>query len=574
MALATVHTWEGPLEAGSVRVSSASRMQEGWSRTARIHLHATTWESTAAVKWCLRAPHLLDGCGRLFPPVWAGFIAVPPKLERSPKSCSIDRGWISATPYLRARRQGMLEASHRRLEFYLPNWIRAASVALKDRTPSFRRGPERGLLRVLACAVSLAAATTGISSQPASAAGATFYVDCSQGNNSRSGRSPDLAWRTMTKANGAALQPGDSLLFKRGCRWQGPLNARWNGSASAPITIASYGKGALPKIENARDNIWVTGSYLVFSRLITRADPPGYDPACGNQPTGWVVGWRFLSGSHHNVVRNSKAQHLYMGVFIASGSHDNVIRNNTFTDNNVADAVNSVSGGMAVVVHGDANEIAYNHISGSDSCSQRYQRDGSAIEIFGGQNNNIHHNRAIDNNTFVELGQSRTANNTIAYNVVTSSLRISTFLVARGAQDTSWGPTTNTRAYNNSVYLSGAESFGVVCGGGCGASILTFRNNIVWSYDKIAWVDGSWAESNNVWWSPGGPRIWFTLNPTSVAADPRFVNPQAGKLRTGIGSPAIDAGTRESIDHGYNVDFGLQSVPKGGAVDIGAYETR
>jgi hypothetical protein len=379
----------------------------------------------------------------------------------------------------------------------------------------------------------------------------------------------------MGKANAAPLQPGDSLLFRRGCRWTGPLNARWNGLPGAPIVIDAFGKGKLPKIENARENIFVTGSYLVFKHLMTRADPSGFDSSCGDQqPVGLTVGWRLASGSSHNLISNSKARGLYAGVFIDSGSHDNAVLRNTFTDNNVTSGVGSEAAGAAVVIYGDNNEIGHNLISGSDSCSLRYGRDGSAVEIFGGRNNNIHHNRAIDNNTFVELGNSRTANNTIAYNVVTSSLKISTFLVARGAQDVHWGPTLNTRAYNNSVYLSGEEAFGVVCGWGCDASILTFKNNIVWSRDRVGWVDAAWAESNNVWWSPGGPKIWFSMSPSSKAADPRFVDPQRGKLGIGSSSPAVDAGTAESLQRGYSTDFRGSLVPQGGAVEIGAFEAR
>jgi hypothetical protein len=85
-------------------------------------------------------------------------------------------------------------------------------------------------------------------------------------------------------------------------------------------------------------------------------------------------------------------------------------------------------------------------------------------------------------------------------------------------------------------------------------------------------VDGAWAESNNIWWSPGGPRIWFTLSRTSLAVDPRYVNPAAGNLSLQAGSPAINAGTSESISAGYRFDYAKITVPERGAVDIGAFE--
>jgi hypothetical protein len=424
----------------------------------------------------------------------------------------------------------------------------------------------------LACALGLIVLLSPVSAAPVEASAQRYYVNCRAGDDSKSGTSKSQAWRSLARANKGDLRPGDRLLFKRGCSWIGPLNARWIGTAANPIIISAYGRGKLPTIENARDNIVVTGSHLVFQKLKTRADPVGTDPSCDNQPIGWLVGWRFMSGSSHNVVQHSKAHDLYMAVYIAAGSHDNTIIRNTFTDINVADTVNTGTGGMAIVVHGDSNEISHNTISGSDSCSRAYGRDGSAIEIFGGRDNSIHHNRAINNNTFVELGHSRTAHNTIAYNVVTSSLKAGMFLVARGAQDTSWGPTTDTRVYNNSVYLTGTESFAVVCGGDCNAQILRFKNNIIWSRDRVAWVDGAWAETNNVWWSPGGPRIWFSMSATSIAADPKYVYPAGGDLSIRSGSPAINAGTLESVSEGYAVDYDGVAVPRGGAVDIGAFE--
>ncbi len=409
-------------------------------------------------------------------------------------------------------------------------------------------------------------------SQVASAATNTYYVNCTSGVDSRSGDSSSQAWKSLQRANQANLHPGDKLLLKRGCHWTGPLNARWSGTVNAPVVIAPYGRGQRPVIENSHDNIVVTGSYLTFDHLMTRADAPGYDSGCGNVPMGWAVGWRFKNGSSNNIVQESNLQDLYNGVLIEPGSHDNRILNNEFIDINYKDSnPASDAGAMAIALEGDNNEIAYNTITGSDTCSRFYGRDGSAVEIYGGQGNVIHHNLARENNNFVELGNARTANNTIAYNVVTSSLKIANFLVARGAGD-KWGPTRGTRADNNSVYLTGANSFAIICGGGCDASILTFKSNIVWSRDRVGYVDSAWAEANNVWWSPGGPKIWFNISSHSIVHDPGFVNASAGDLRLTSGSPAIDAGTSDALNLGFTKDADGVSLPQGNAVDVGAYE--
>ncbi len=408
---------------------------------------------------------------------------------------------------------------------------------------------------------------------PVSAAPTTYHVDCSAGSDTASGTSAATAWRTLTKANSASLAPGDRLLFKRGCAWTGPLNARWTGTASAPIVIGAYGSGALPRIQDApRDNIVITGSYQIFEYLFTRSNPPGYDTGCQNQPMGTTNGFRTMSGAAYNTIRYSEATGLNVGIWIGSGSHHNKVLNNVVWDNNVKDAdPNSDGGSVGIGLLGDDNEVAYNLITGSKACSRQHGTDGSAVEIYGGRYNLVHHNTARENHGFVEVGNSRSADNTLVYNVITSTVTKASFAVARGASD-SWGPTYRTKLYNNSVYLTGSESFAVQCYGGCNSTVMTFKNNIVWARDRVGYVDAAWGESNNVWWSPNGPKIWFTKSTTSKTADPLFVNPGAGDLRLASGSPAIDAGTTESTNAGFRTDMDGKSVPAGGGVDIGAYE--
>ena len=152
-----------------------------------------------------------------------------------------------------------------------------------------------------------------------------------------------------------------------------------------------------------------------------------------------------------------------------------------------------------MLLWGDDNEIAFNRISGSDACSYDYGRDGSAIEIYGGQRNIINRNIGIDNDAFTELGNSRSADNTFAYNVFSSSLNKSIFLVTRGTTN-SYGPVYGTRMINNTVYLTGAQSQGFVCHGGCSSSILISRNNIIQAVSKVGYADAAFDEDYNLYW--------------------------------------------------------------------------
>jgi hypothetical protein len=90
---------------------------------------------------------------------------------------------------------------------------------------------------------------------PAVTARATnYYMDSVAGSESNDGKSPSTAWKTLTatsKANTTTFQPGDQLLFKRGCSWTGFLHLLGNGSSTARLVVDAYGTGADPIINAA-----------------------------------------------------------------------------------------------------------------------------------------------------------------------------------------------------------------------------------------------------------------------------------------------------------------------------------
>ncbi len=410
---------------------------------------------------------------------------------------------------------------------------------------------------------------------PASAwAAVTYYVDCNGGNDGSNGTSPSTAWRSIARANQASLSPGSKLLFKRGCTWSGTtLHAKWNGTSASPITIGGYGDGSRPLIQNSDNQVYIAGSWLIIEGLAARADPVTYDPQCQNAPAGRRSGFRLVSPAAHNILRNLAAEDLFLGIWVGAGSHHNSIHSNILRNNRMkSDIWSSDAGSGGIALHGDDNDVAYNTISGSDSCSRFYGRDGSAIDVWGGQRNQIHHNRSIDNNNFGELGDPRSADNTWAYNVVTSSLRKSTFFTTRGA-GSQYGPINRSKVYNNSVYLSGAEAYALQCGSGCGPSILSLRNNIIWSAYRIGYADAAFDEGDNIYWTPGGANtVWFPISTSSMKVDPRWVAPGSGNLQLQSSSPALNNGSNHGLNMGFDEDFAGAVVPQGGVVDIGAME--
>jgi hypothetical protein len=114
----------------------------------------------------------------------------------------------------------------------------------------------------------------------------TYYVDCSTGNDSNHGHSKSQAWKSLKPVYDTTLNPGDSLLLKRGCSWTGPLDAKWRGTSDQMILIGAYGSGDLPKIKDAYTaNVRISGKYQIIQDIhATTTTPPNPDPASNNQP--------------------------------------------------------------------------------------------------------------------------------------------------------------------------------------------------------------------------------------------------------------------------------------------------
>jgi hypothetical protein len=90
---------------------------------------------------------------------------------------------------------------------------------------------------------------------PARAQAATYYIDCTLGNDGNNGTSPSTPWRSIGRAHQEVYRAGDSILLLRGCTWSEPgFQALGNGTVSAPITLADYGSGALPQIVGVGDH--------------------------------------------------------------------------------------------------------------------------------------------------------------------------------------------------------------------------------------------------------------------------------------------------------------------------------
>ena len=416
--------------------------------------------------------------------------------------------------------------------------------------------------------------------------GITYFVDCASGNDNNSGRSQADAWKTLSRANRANLQPGDHMLFKRGCAWIGPLEAKWHGTATHPILIGAYGSGTLPIIQDGyTTNVRINGTHLILQDLhVTLSKPPDPDPNCQNQPRGWKAGFSFGSGAAYNTVRASRATRLTIGIYFDQNSHHNKLLNSTITDNNVVEKLTAsgAHGATGVSLHGDSNEIGRNYFANNRTiCTYNGVVESNSIELYKARNSNIHHNRSIGDRVFSELGTDssyRVENNTFAYNLHISSDSHSTtgarFLVTRG-HGHSYGPILNTKLYNNVVYFTGSGSKGVTCQK-CGTGILLMHNNILWADGEPFSSDAAFVESHNIFWSSNGDPMlrWHGVSKSSASliTDPRFADPANSNFSLQGSSPAINSGNLDVVGAGYLTDLKGKVIPMGGAVDIGAHE--
>jgi len=351
--------------------------------------------------------------------------------------------------------------------------------------------------------------------------------------------------------------------------------------------IGAYGSGDRPKIQNSgSQNVDITGSYQIVEYLEAYSAPRNVDPGCNNQPVGWIIGFNIRGEAAYNTVRYSKASGHTAGLRISGTAHHNRVLNNELIENRTLQVLdqaitNNDLGAWGILLNGNDNEIAYNYLSGNNAiCSYDFSATGNSIELYTAQRNSIHHNLSVDDRVFSEIGGSSTRkaeDNVFAYNIQASSIHGARFLVVRGANN-KFGPTWRTKAYNNTIYLTDADSQGIICSAGCSRDILSLRNNIIWAEKKAAYADAPFDEGDNIYWNTAGAPLvqfkGFAMSPTSRKANPLFVNPQARDFHLQPTSHALDTASTAALESGFAIDFDRVTVPQGPAVDLGAFELR
>lgn len=411
----------------------------------------------------------------------------------------------------------------------------------------------------------------------------TFYVDCSAANAGNG--SQITPWNDLTDVNAASFLPGDNIMLKRGCIWAGPLDAKWIGTASSPITFTAYGSGNLPVIKNAPSaNVVISGDYQIIEYIQTTHDSAAYthapyvrelgdpydEPGC-MRLWGYKLGFIFQDSAQYNTVQYSRATNHSVGVYTSDlSSHNKVLHNYLYDNRSIhsAEPYSNPVGTMGVLLHGLDNEIAYNKFETTFTAPEGWcQLQENSIETFKAKRSLVHHNITFGDRVFSETGSWAAEGdpgisdaNVFAYNLHVTDYKMARFLVIR--ETGTFGPVTNTKVYHNTVYFTAADSTGISCGG-CENIGTIIRNNIITAKNGIYGTNVSSYSSNNVF------NTALYVNATADSSTANF--------NIAATNPARNAGTATlpselDISNFIDKDLDNVTVPAEGARDVGAYE--
>jgi len=99
-----------------------------------------------------------------------------------------------------------------------------------------------------ALSIALAAALAAIAPR---AWATVYYVDAEAGSDANAGTGEDAPLRTLAEAATLPLQPGDSVLLRRGSVFREGLAVVRSGTEEAPIEFGAYGEGDAPILDGA-----------------------------------------------------------------------------------------------------------------------------------------------------------------------------------------------------------------------------------------------------------------------------------------------------------------------------------
>ncbi len=372
-----------------------------------------------------------------------------------------------------------------------------------------------------------------------------FYVNSKQSNDSLDGFTPETAWKTTKNLKRAKIQPGDSILFSRGGKWENEqIEFHKGGHARAPVIIGQYGQKNLPKphiVDSGAHTIALSASHLVVSGLrISGARRYGIATKGRN-----LRNLEILDSEIHDCTNGILINEVNQAIIA-----DNIIHSIYFRRSN--------SGAIGITLDRSSDiKITNNKFR---NCIGRHdnKHDGGAIELFRSNHDiQITNNQAINTWGFIEMGGL--SGDTIRNITISANTAINTRSFAWFNLDT---PTDTSNFWgigydsilltNNTLIQNRAHTSNAIGSNGylTDSNQIAIRNNIFSGDSLHNFVyKGNFNLFNNVFWSKTRqPK--YALPPTN-----RLINPQIvvdtnsltyfahpNHLKAGVGSP--QSGTR------------------------------
>ena len=405
-------------------------------------------------------------------------------------------------------------------------------------------------------------------------AGATdYYIDSVGGEDNADGLTPSTAWQSHTKVHTVLPQPGDSVRFKRGSQFSGPIIINESGTAANPILLTDYGEGNAPRFTNPDDLdlngncIRISGDYIIVENLYFHDTPPT-DNADRLDSIFKMGAIYIMAGADHNIIRDNVFWKCTKA--IQSTGEYTLITDNYMggSSHKLWRRGNGGWGPMGLQLGIGNQEVSYNTIKNYLTEESPYGTDGGAIEFDDGRwhKNNlyIHHNYSEGNAGFFESSWGADYNPEVQE---VHNLRVA-FNVNNDGQSYCYmfAPTHNTYFDDNTIirannYPDPYPTFDEIVY--AAFSGLTFRNNL---------LVGT-AETNNNPYNGASVTVqnsWYwEIGTSNGDGDPLVVDFNGGDYHLTSSSPLI--GQAQNLSQHYSTDFDGAILPTSGPWDIGAY---
>lgn len=223
--------------------------------------------------------------------------------------------------------------------------------------------------------------------------GRIFYV-ANTGNSTNDGLSPEHPLKTLSDANALSLIAGDKVLFKKGDTFVGKLTySGVSGNDDNPITISSYGEGALPILTDNTSGDVV--SFFKSSNIVIHdieVDVVGVSRATypSDCRTGINFRYEYVNAKYRNiyivdnVVKGDDVLNNIMGISISS------------LERTVADSPNDVLT-HCVISHNEVTTLGRSGIKASGWLAQEKINNNNANML-------LFHDFHFDNNVVHNTG--------------------------------------------------------------------------------------------------------------------------------------------------------------------------